>query len=66
MFAFFLNFICFDQGSSSISSADLFGRNDVDNSNLDLSAADLINRISFQVAFCKVLAQFIVSWMFGF
>ncbi|CAN6302737.1 unnamed protein product [Urochloa humidicola] len=34
-------------GSSSISSADLFGR-DVDNSNLDLSASDLINRISFQ------------------
>ncbi|EER90493.1 hypothetical protein BDA96_01G007600 [Sorghum bicolor] len=37
-------------GSSSISSADLFGRNDVDNSNLDLSAADLINRISFQAS----------------
>ncbi|KAJ1292651.1 hypothetical protein BS78_01G006300 [Paspalum vaginatum] len=36
-------------GSSSISSADLFGR-DVDNSNLDLSAADLINRISFQAS----------------
>ncbi|OEL27535.1 putative ADP-ribosylation factor GTPase-activating protein AGD8 [Dichanthelium oligosanthes] len=37
------------QGSSSISSADLFGR-DVDNSNLDLSAADLINKISFQAS----------------
>lgn len=37
-------------GSSSISSADLFGRNNVDNSNLDLSAADLINRISFQAS----------------
>ncbi|KAL5217970.1 hypothetical protein ABZP36_018654 [Zizania latifolia] len=36
-------------GSSSISSADLFGR-DVDDSNLDLSAADLINRISFQAS----------------
>ena len=65
-FSFFLNFICFDQGSSSISSADLFGRNNVDNSNLDLSAADLINRISFQVAFCKFLAQSVVSWMFSF
>lgn len=61
----FLNFICFDQGSSSISSADLFGRNNVDNSNLDLSAADLINRISFQVAFCKLLAQSVVCWMFS-
>ncbi|XP_062213059.1 probable ADP-ribosylation factor GTPase-activating protein AGD9 [Phragmites australis] len=36
-------------GSSSISSADLFGR-DVDNSNVDISAADLINRISFQAS----------------
>ncbi|RWW14547.1 hypothetical protein GW17_00021671 [Ensete ventricosum] len=34
-------------GSSSISSADLFGRED--DSGLDLTAADLINRISFQV-----------------
>ncbi|KAL7594909.1 probable ADP-ribosylation factor GTPase-activating protein AGD8 [Lactuca sativa] len=34
-------------GSASISSADLFG-NDSDNSNLDLSASDLINRLSFQ------------------
>lgn len=33
-------------GSASISSADLFG--DEDNSNLDLSASDLINRLSFQ------------------
>jgi ADP-ribosylation factor GTPase-activating protein 2/3 len=39
------------QGSSSISSADLFGHgHDVDDSNLDLSAADLINRISFQAS----------------
>ncbi|KAL6909359.1 hypothetical protein ACP4OV_001640 [Aristida adscensionis] len=36
-------------GSSSISSADLFGR-DANNSDLDLSAADLINRISFQAS----------------
>lgn len=36
------------QGSSSISSADLFGR-DTNDSDLDASAADLINRISFQV-----------------
>ncbi|KAL6636488.1 hypothetical protein ACP70R_024060 [Stipagrostis hirtigluma subsp. patula] len=36
-------------GSSSISSADLFGR-DVNNSDLDISAADLINRISFQAS----------------
>ncbi|KAJ3681709.1 hypothetical protein LUZ60_014282 [Juncus effusus] len=34
-------------GSSSISSADLFGR-DMDQSELDLSASELINRISFQ------------------
>lgn len=34
-------------GSAAISSADLFG-NDSDNSNLDLSASDLINRLSFQ------------------
>lgn len=34
-------------GSASISSADLFG-NDSDNSNLDISASDLINRLSFQ------------------
>ncbi|CAI9095355.1 OLC1v1031288C1 [Oldenlandia corymbosa var. corymbosa] len=33
-------------GSSAISSADLFG--DRDNSNLDVSASDLINRLSFQ------------------
>lgn len=33
-------------GSASISSADLFGHDD--NSNLDLSASDLINRLSFQ------------------
>ncbi|KAI7740627.1 hypothetical protein M8C21_009397 [Ambrosia artemisiifolia] len=35
------------KGSAAISSADLFGH-DSDNSNLDLSASDLINRISFQ------------------
>lgn len=35
------------QGSSAISSADLFG--DDDRSDLDLTAGDLINRISFQV-----------------
>lgn len=63
-FAFFLNCICFDQGSSSISSADLFGRNNVDDSNVDISAADLINRISFQVAFCKILAHSVASWIF--
>ncbi|XP_071727492.1 probable ADP-ribosylation factor GTPase-activating protein AGD9, partial [Rutidosis leptorrhynchoides] len=34
-------------GSAAISSADLFGH-DEDNSNLDLSASDLINRLSFQ------------------
>ncbi|KAK3145441.1 hypothetical protein QOZ80_3BG0252900 [Eleusine coracana subsp. coracana] len=34
-------------GSSSISSADLFGK-PANNSDLDISAADLINRISFQ------------------
>ncbi|AQK58654.1 hypothetical protein ZEAMMB73_Zm00001d053074 [Zea mays] len=37
-------------GSSSISSSDLFGCPNVDDSNLDLSAADLINRISFQAS----------------
>ncbi|PWZ10071.1 CBL-interacting protein kinase 31 [Zea mays] len=37
-------------GSSSISSSDLFGRTNVDDSNLDLSDADLINRISFQAS----------------
>lgn len=36
-------------GSSSISSADLFGK-DADDSRLDLAAADLINRISFQAS----------------
>lgn len=36
-------------GSSSISSADLFGR-DTNDSDLDVSAADLINRISFQAS----------------
>ncbi|GAB2212159.1 hypothetical protein Droror1_Dr00025508 [Drosera rotundifolia] len=35
------------QGSSSISSADLFGHGS-DNSALDISASDLINRLSFQ------------------
>nr|CAB3495172.1 unnamed protein product [Digitaria exilis] len=35
------------QGSSAISSADLFGH-PANNSNVDLSASDLINRISFQ------------------
>lgn len=34
-------------GSAAISSADLFGRGS-DNSNLDLSATDLVNRLSFQ------------------
>jgi ADP-ribosylation factor GTPase-activating protein 2/3 len=38
------------QGSSSISSADLFGK-PVNNSDVDISAADLINRISFQVGY---------------
>ncbi|EHA8589889.1 ADP-ribosylation factor GTPase-activating protein AGD10 [Cocos nucifera] len=36
-------------GSTSISSADLFGHN-TNNSQLDLGAADLINRISFQTS----------------
>ncbi|KAJ4959046.1 hypothetical protein NE237_026157 [Protea cynaroides] len=36
-------------GSTAISSADLFG-NDFDDSNLDLTAADIINRISFQAS----------------
>ncbi|KAJ6830587.1 putative ADP-ribosylation factor GTPase-activating protein AGD8 [Iris pallida] len=36
-------------GSTSISSADLFG-NDMDDSRLDLTATDLINRISFQAS----------------
>lgn len=36
------------QGSSAISSADLFGH-PANNPNVDLSASDLINRISFQV-----------------
>lgn len=36
-------------GSSSISSADLFG-NDTDDARLDLTASDLINRISFQAS----------------
>ncbi|KAK9067906.1 hypothetical protein SSX86_012017 [Deinandra increscens subsp. villosa] len=35
------------KGSAAISSADLFGH-DSDNSNLDISASDLINRLSFQ------------------
>uniref|UniRef100_A0A0A9RVS0 ADP-ribosylation factor GTPase-activating protein 3 n=1 Tax=Arundo donax TaxID=35708 RepID=A0A0A9RVS0_ARUDO len=34
-------------GSSAISSADLFGHQ-ANNSNMDLNASDLINRISFQ------------------
>lgn len=36
-------------GSSAISSADLFGK-DMDDSGLDVSAADLINRLSFQAS----------------
>lgn len=36
--------------STSISSADLFGRGGMDDSNLDLTAADLINRLSFQAS----------------
>ncbi|XP_058085774.1 probable ADP-ribosylation factor GTPase-activating protein AGD8 [Magnolia sinica] len=36
-------------GSTAISSADLFGH-DMDNSGLDLTAADLINRIQFQAS----------------
>ena len=35
------------QGSSAISSADLFGHDS--DANLDISASDLINRLSFQV-----------------
>ncbi|XP_072960584.1 probable ADP-ribosylation factor GTPase-activating protein AGD9 [Typha angustifolia] len=37
-------------GSTSISSADLFGHDMMDDSQLDLTAADLINRISFQAS----------------
>ncbi|KVH89677.1 Arf GTPase activating protein [Cynara cardunculus var. scolymus] len=37
----------FEYGSAAISSADLFGR-ESPNSNIDLSASDLINRLSFQ------------------
>lgn len=44
----------FMQGSKAISSADLFGH-DVGDSGLDLTAADLINRISFQVPFVGLL-----------
>lgn len=36
------------QGSTAISSADLFGSS-ADNSSLDVAATDLINRLSFQV-----------------
>lgn len=39
------------QGSTAISSADLFGHSS-DDSALDLTASDLINRLSFQVIHC--------------
>lgn len=39
------------QGSTAISSADLFGRSS-DDSALDVTASDLINRLSFQVMHC--------------
>lgn len=44
------------QGSASISSADFFGH-DEDDSNVDITASDLINRLSFQVKslFCFFL-----------
>jgi len=38
------------QGSAAISSSDLFGHGP-DDSNIDITASDLINRISFQVKF---------------
>ncbi|KAJ9514548.1 hypothetical protein QJQ45_016278 [Haematococcus lacustris] len=37
------------QGSSAISSADYFGRKETSGSNMDVSAADLVNRLSMQV-----------------
>ncbi|KAL6753163.1 hypothetical protein V8C86DRAFT_2733924 [Haematococcus lacustris] len=36
------------QGSSAISSADYFGRKETSGSNMDVSAADLVNRLSMQ------------------
>lgn len=43
-----INDVFFSQSSTAISSADLFGH-DMDDSRLDVTASDLINRISFQV-----------------
>lgn len=43
-----LFFISFSQDSSSISSADLFGHSS-DRGAIDITASDLINRLSFQV-----------------
>lgn len=40
---------CYFQGSTAISSADLFG--DSADSSIDLAASDLLNRLSFQVCF---------------
>lgn len=48
---------CYFQGSAAISSADLFGDRD-DNLPLDLTASDLINRLSFQV--CLAYKKFLV------
>lgn len=44
----FINKVFVIQSSSAISSADLFGHG-ADNSSIDLTASDLINRLSFQV-----------------
>ena len=41
------------QGSASISSADFFGH-DQDDSNDDITASDLINRLSFQVKYLHI------------
>lgn len=46
------------QGSTSISSADLFG--DSEDSSIDLAASDLLNRLSFQV-FLTLFRNFIVN-----
>jgi len=45
------------QSSSAISSADLFGNSS--DSALDVSASDLINRLSFQVMFYHAAAFFV-------
>ena len=44
-----MTFVPIFQGSTAISSADLFGNDDDDDLGLDLTASDLINKLSFQV-----------------